>query len=273
VITALPRIAIAVRSLPAALAVFREGFGIPVVDLSTGPAASLGAGIALGVAPGASNLELMAPVDPSAPLAVALQRFLDRRGEGLYALMLEAPVPDDEAETLRGRGVEVLELMPGAGGRDIHPRSTHGVLVRVYPERSASYPAEASQAPGLSGIQAAIVAVRDAERAAQAWGHGLGLTVTEPADDPRRGVRVITCRAPHGADVELTSVIDPSRAFAQDLDRWLTEGPGGLYGLVLHAADPAVALDALEGRGLCVAREPEPSVIAFGTRFLLRRSA
>ena len=45
--------------------------------------------------------------------------------------MLEAPVPDEEAEVLLENGLGVLPLMQGAGGRDIHPKSTHGVLIRV----------------------------------------------------------------------------------------------------------------------------------------------
>ena len=52
------------------------------------------------VPPGGSNIELMAPADPAAPLSQALRStFLDRRGEGLYALMLEAPDPDAEASS------------------------------------------------------------------------------------------------------------------------------------------------------------------------------
>ncbi len=271
-ITALPRIAVAVHDLAAALAVCRDGLGLPVVDLSAGAAAGLGAGIALGVAPGGSNLELMAPVDPAAPLAQALQRFLDRRGEGLYALMLEAPTPDEEADALAARGVEVLGLMPGAGGRDVHPRSTHGVLVRVYPNDSAVLPAQPSAAPGLSGIMAAVVATTDADRAAEAWGTGLGLAASDGFDDTERGVRCVPCRAPKGATVELVSVVDPDRPFARAIERWLVDGPGGLYALVVHAAAPQAAVAELAGRGLTTTCDPEPMVVACGTRFLIRRA-
>ncbi len=134
-ITAMPRIAIAVRDFDAAVATFRDVLGMPVVDFSPSTAATLGASVGMCVPPGGSNIELMSPVDPGKPLSQALQAFLDRRGEGPYALMLEAPDPDAEAIELAARGLEVLPLMPGAGGRDVHPRSTHGVLVRGLPER------------------------------------------------------------------------------------------------------------------------------------------
>src|SRR5579859_2087744 len=136
VITAMPRIAIAISDLGAAVTTFREVFGMPVIDFTEETVPTLGAQIALCVPEGGSNIELMAPADRGKPLSQALDRFLDRRGEGLYALMLEAPDPDREAAALAGRGLDVLPLMAGAGGRDVHPRSTHGVLIRVYPSDS-----------------------------------------------------------------------------------------------------------------------------------------
>ena len=45
--------------------------------------------------------------NPALPLSQAIQRTLDRRGEGFYALMLEAPDPDAEAVGLAERGLEL----------------------------------------------------------------------------------------------------------------------------------------------------------------------
>ena len=154
-ITAMPRIAIAVRDFSATVATFRDKLGMPVLDMSESSVESLGARLAMCVPKGGSNIELMSPADPATPLSQSLQRFLDRRGEGLFALMLEAPDPNAEAEDLSGRGLNVLPLMAGAGGRDIHPNSTHGVLIRVYPvdsfqgQRDPGDAAE-SDSPGLS---------------------------------------------------------------------------------------------------------------------------
>ena len=136
VITAMPRIAIAMHDFDAAVRMFGDVFGMPVLDFSDRTVPSLGAHVAMCIPEGGSNIELMSPADPDKPLSQALQKFLDRRGDGLYALMLEAPDPDAEADTLAERGLDVLPLMVGAAGRDVHPRSTHGVLIRVYPDNS-----------------------------------------------------------------------------------------------------------------------------------------
>jgi len=136
VITGMPRIAIAVRDIDKAIATFRDALDMPVIDISATSVPRLGARLAMCVPVGGSNIELMSPAAASEPLSESLRRFLDRRGEGLFALMLEAPVPDEEAVSLASRGLRVLPLMAGAGGRDIHPASTHGVLIRVYPVNS-----------------------------------------------------------------------------------------------------------------------------------------
>ena len=73
--------------------------------------------------------------------------------------MLEAPTPDEEADVLAARGLDVLPLMAGAGGRDIHPRSTHGVLIRVYPTGSFTQSRPAGPADlGISGISRVMIA-------------------------------------------------------------------------------------------------------------------
>lgn len=255
-ITALPRIAIATRDFAGILCAFRDGLGMPVVDLSATSAASLGAKLAMCVPPGGSNVELMSPADPAAPLAQSLERFLARRGDGLFALMLEAPDPDAEAESLRARGLDVLPLMAGAGGRDVHPRSTHGVLIRVYPSRSfVAAPAQierrADRALGLSGVARVVIAVRDAKRAADTYGRGLGLAGSGPELDAKRGVAFARCKAPDGAVVELAEPVAMERPFAAALAQRL-EGGEGMFALVLQARDPAAAAVALAERGLRV---------------------
>lgn len=272
-ITALPRIAIAVHDMADAIATFRDTFGMPVVDFSPQTVPSLGAHVAMCVPAGGSNVELMAPSDLGRPLSQALQKFLDRRGEGLYALMLEAPDPDTEAVELAARGLDVLPLMAGAGGRDVHPRSTHGVLVRVYPNDSAATGGgHVSAAPGLSGIVRAVVATADASAAVEAWGRGFGLDAGPVTVDAERGVRTATCRAPKGGVVELVSVADPTRPFAAEIERCRREQGGGLYALVLRADDPAAAAAVLADRGVSVRTGPAgPEATVYGTRFVLER--
>ena len=105
-ITGMPRIAVAVHDFPTTVATFSEKLGMPVVDMSDTSVTNLGAKLAMCIPEGGSNIEIMSPADPDTPLSQSLQRFLDRRGEGLFALMLEAPDPDAEAE---GNGVDKSE--------------------------------------------------------------------------------------------------------------------------------------------------------------------
>ena len=250
-ITAMPRIAIAVGDYAAAVATFRDRFGMPVLDMSDTTVPALGAHVGMCVPPGGSNIELMSPATPGAPLAASLQKFLDRRGEGLYALMLEAPDPDAEAEALAERAIEVLPLMEGAGGRDLHPRSTHGVLIRVYPDNSVADPGpQEHRPPHLSGIEAVIVATTDAGKAASVYERSLGLDVGDVVDDLERGVATATVTPPRGGTIELVSAIDSSRPLGRRIDDWVSRRGPGMYAIVLEAEDAPAAISELARRGV-----------------------
>lgn len=267
-ITNMPRIAIAMHDYAGAVALFRDVFRMPVLDFSDSTVPSLGAHVGMCQPAGGSNIELMAPADPTKPLSQALQKFLDARGDGFYALMLEAPSPNDEADELLARGVEVLPLMAGAGGRDIHPRATSGVLIRVYPNDSvAPGGAYAHEAPDLSGIVRAVVASADASAAAERYRDGLGLRVEEPTVDDDRGVQSVIVHPPKGGVIELVSAVDVTRPFAEAIARQVKEQRGGLYALVLQADDPAAAVATLAARGVEVTNEP-PGAVVFGARLL-----
>jgi catechol 2,3-dioxygenase-like lactoylglutathione lyase family enzyme len=263
----MPRIAIAACDFAGVVRAFREDLGMPIVDLSASSAASLGANLAFCVAPGGSHIELMSPADPAAPLSRSLARFLERRGDGLFALMLEAPDPDAEAETLAARGLEVLPLMPGASGRDVHPRSTCGVLIRVYPVNSfaaAAHPIQRNpaRALGLSGVARVVIAVRDLERAREIYAQRLALAAVEERADPQRGVAAALLAPPAGGRIELVTPTDPRQPFAAAIAAHLERMGEGMFALVLRAPNPRAAREALAERGI----DPEN---VFGARLLL----
>ena len=213
-ITAMPRIAIAAQNFEQLLGLFRDKLHMPVLDLSAMSRKEYGAALAMCVPEGGSNIELMSPVDPDTPLCRSLQGFIDRRGEGLFALMLEAPVPDEEAEALAARGLNIMPLMPGAFGRDVHPNSTHGVLIRVYPVDSfkGRFQGEPDRrAPQLSGIVRVIVAVADIEHAAAAYSTGFGLAVDPIVEDRARGVAGAPFPPPPGGVIQLGAGRDEAR--------------------------------------------------------------
>ena len=235
-ISGMPRIAIAMHDFDEAIRLFRDDFGMPVADFSPDTVPSLGAHVAMCQPPGGSNIELMSPANPDEPLSQALQKFLDRRGDGIYALMLEAPDPNAEAEELLERGVKVLPLMRGAGGRDIHPSSTHGVLMRVYPDGSVAQPDHpVTEPPHYSGIVSARVATHDAALAREAYSVGLGLEAEEAVVDPDRGVLSVLVRPAKGGVIELVSPVDTTRGLAAEVADFLDRKGEGICALILEA--------------------------------------
>ncbi len=252
-ITGMPRIAIAVRDFDKIITTFRDQFGMPVIDISDTSVDSLGAKLAMCVPQGGSNIEIMCPEIATAPLCQSLQRFLDRRGEGLFALMLEAPTPDDEAEVLLERGLHVLPLMAGAGGRDIHPKSTHGVLIRVYPVNSFQGEKEQSdETLSLSGITRVMIAVQNIDQAVAVYGAKLGMPIDPVAVDAVRGVKSALCHPPTGGMIELVSVEDNKQAFAKSVEAFLQSRGEGMFALVLETQDLQKTAEVLSQRGLNV---------------------
>jgi 4-hydroxyphenylpyruvate dioxygenase-like putative hemolysin len=63
----------------------------------------------------------------------ALRRFLDRRGEGVYALGLIVDDWPQTLENLRRNGARLIDS-PHSNQTFVHPATTHGVLIEVMPE-------------------------------------------------------------------------------------------------------------------------------------------
>jgi hypothetical protein len=253
-ITAMPRIAIASADFSELFSTFTNKLAMPVLDMSGETVGSLGAALGMCTPVGGSNIELMSPADPEKPLSQSLQGFLDRRGQGHFALMLEAADPDVEAEELLERGLNVMPKMEGAGGRDVHPNSTHGVLIRVYPDDSVPDPhlgtPEGPEPTGLSGIKRVIIAVRDLEEAADTYGRKFGLEVTEPVRDDPRGVTTVICTPPKGGVIELVAVDDPDKIFAGAIAHHIETRREGMYALVLGTSDLQQTATALAANGM-----------------------
>jgi hypothetical protein len=263
-ITGMPRIAIAVRDFDTALATFRDGFGMPVQDLSGTSIESLGARLAM-CSPGlGSNIELMSPANLDSPLSQSLVKFLDHRGEGLFALMLEAVDPDAEAELLSRRGLDVLPLMVGAEGRDVHPRSTHGVLIRVYTVNSyPAPPVEYDNASlNVSGIVRVVIAVNDIKNAVSVYGEKFAMDISDVVDDGERGISSAICHPPSGGDIEIVAVKNPNRPFAISIQDFLGSNREGLQSLVLQVKDLDTVRERLATHGInCKLTTDSPQVL------------
>ncbi|MBV1879475.1 MAG: VOC family protein [Pseudomonadales bacterium] len=248
-ITGMPRIAIAVQDIQPIVSFFQHQLGMRVVDLSKDKTANkLGANLAMCIPEGGSNIELMAPDAPDAPLSKSLQKFIDGRGEGIFALMLEAADPDVEAAQLMQRGLQIMPLMAGASGRDIHPRHTHGVLVRIYPTDSFRAPKSKHNAfpnSELTGINKVLIAVRDLGHAVEVYGKQLMLETGEPINDPLRGISTVICRPPTGGQIELLAVQDASQPFAKKIQSFIDSRGEGMFALVIGSKNMPATIQRL----------------------------
>ncbi|MBV1906903.1 MAG: VOC family protein [Pseudomonadales bacterium] len=254
-ITGMPRIAIAVKDFKGLVSFFRDKLDMPVIDMSRKSVVDYGAALGMCVPDGGSNIELMSPVDPDSPLSKSLQGFLDRRGEGLFALMLEAPVPDDEADELAGRALNIMPLMSGAYGRDVHPSATHGVLIRVYPVNSfqGEFKGQVNDSvPRLSGIARVIIAVEDIVHAIGVYGSQFKMPVGDIVDDTERGIYSVICQPPTGGAIELVAVNNAARPFAQAIKQHLLEDREGMYAIVLTSPDLEGTAASLSSNGVSV---------------------
>ena len=81
---------------------------------------------------GETTIELLEPTSPDSPI----QRFIEKRGEGLHHLTLQTDHLAERLKELKGANVGLIDEQPrvGAGGARIaflHPKSAHGVLVEL----------------------------------------------------------------------------------------------------------------------------------------------
>ncbi|HUQ43598.1 MAG TPA: methylmalonyl-CoA epimerase [Candidatus Limnocylindria bacterium] len=121
-------VAIVVRSIEDALAMYRDLLGVPLETIMDIPQDGVRIGF-LGV--GESKVELVEPTDDTTGVA----RFLASRGEGFHHVCFEVENLAQELTRLAIDGVELIDSAPRRGAEGpvafLHPRSCHGVLVEL----------------------------------------------------------------------------------------------------------------------------------------------
>ena len=121
-------VAIAVDDIDAALAKYREVFGLLAAEREYVASQKTDT---LRMPLGGSALELIAPKGNE-----SLSRFLERRGPGLHHIAVEVEGIEEALAWLEGAGVPLVDRAPriGAGGHKVaflHPKATGGVLVEL----------------------------------------------------------------------------------------------------------------------------------------------
>jgi methylmalonyl-CoA/ethylmalonyl-CoA epimerase len=134
---AIDHVGIAVPDLDAAIAFYRDTFGMQLLHQETNEEqgvreAMIGVGVGVGVGDSDACIQLLAPLDERSPIAT----FLDRSGPGMQQLAYRVTDVEAVSAILRGRGIRTLYDEPRRGTSDsrinfLHPKDTGGVLVEL----------------------------------------------------------------------------------------------------------------------------------------------
>jgi len=234
-------VGIAVRSLEAACAFYRDALGLPVVKEDVG--ATQGSCAAL-VAVGGSYLELMEPREEASPLA----RFIAERGEGLHHLALWSDDVDSEVEALRGMGAPVLEPEPleGFAGRlaSLAPEAFDGVLLQIVQPSPGLEGGPASDGP-LKRIDHVVLHLPDVEGACRRFQDYFGVATKRTME---RGARRFAFLRPGDVILELIGPPEDGEP-----------GSGRVAGLAFEVQGIDGLVASLKRRGLPVG-EPHPAI-------------
>lgn len=125
----LDHVAIAVKDLDKAIAVYRDALGLPLSEIEEVPEQQVKAAI---FGHGMGRVELICPTTTDSGVA----RFLEKRGEGLHHICVEVEDIEAAMAALRAKGAPLIDEAPkpGAGGAKvafIHPKGTGGVLIEL----------------------------------------------------------------------------------------------------------------------------------------------
>jgi methylmalonyl-CoA/ethylmalonyl-CoA epimerase len=128
-LSTIDHVGVAVESIDAALAVYRDALGMPLVHRETVAAQGVDAAL-LDVGDG--HIELLEPLDPDTTVG----KFLARRGPGLHHVAYRVASIEDALKTLSAAGVRLIDESPRTGIRGsqvafLHPASTGGVLTEI----------------------------------------------------------------------------------------------------------------------------------------------
>ena len=129
--TKIDHVGIAVPDLDAAIAFYRDTFGVHSVHEETNAEQGVREAM-LAVGDGSTRIQLLAPLDETSTIA----KFIDRNGPGVQQVAYTVTDIEAVSATLRERGVRLLYDAPRRGTSDsrvnfIHPKDAGGVLVEL----------------------------------------------------------------------------------------------------------------------------------------------
>jgi methylmalonyl-CoA/ethylmalonyl-CoA epimerase len=129
--TAIDHVGVAVPDLDAAIAFYRDTFGMELAHEEVNEEQGVREAM-MAVGTSGAYVQLLAPLTPASTIA----KFLDRSGPGVQQVAYRVEDVEAVAATLRERGVRLLYDVPRkgtAGSRVnfVHPKDAGGVLVEL----------------------------------------------------------------------------------------------------------------------------------------------
>lgn len=138
--TAIDHVGVAVPDLDAAIAFYRDTFGMRLTHTETNEEQGITEAM-MAIGDSGVSVQLLAPLSEKSTIA----KFLNRSGPGLQQVAYRVQDVESVARTLRERGLRVLYDEPRRGTGDsrvnfVHPKDTGGVLVElVEPARDGEH--------------------------------------------------------------------------------------------------------------------------------------
>ncbi len=128
-LSTIDHVGVAVASIDDALALYRDGLGMPLVHRETVREQGVDAAL-LDV--GEAHVELLEPLGPD----TAVGKFLAKRGPGLHHVAYRVPDIEQALRTLSDGGLRLIDEQPRVGIRGsrvafLHPSGTGGVLTEI----------------------------------------------------------------------------------------------------------------------------------------------
>ena len=129
--TAIDHVGVAVNDLDAAIAFYRDTYGMSLVHEETNEEQGVREAM-MSVGTSGSCVQLLAPLTPQSTIAA----FLDRSGPGVQQVAYRVADLDAVSGTLRERGLRLLYDAPRRGTANsrvnfIHPKDAGGILVEL----------------------------------------------------------------------------------------------------------------------------------------------
>ncbi|HWD75242.1 MAG TPA: methylmalonyl-CoA epimerase [Solirubrobacteraceae bacterium] len=128
-LSAIDHVGVAVESIDAALELYRDKLGMPLVHRETVTEQGVDAAL-LDVGDG--HVELLQPLGPE----TAVGKFLSRRGPGLHHVAYRVASVQQTLDACAAAGMRLIDEQPRTGIRGsrvafLHPASTGGVLTEI----------------------------------------------------------------------------------------------------------------------------------------------